>query len=172
MIAESVTAVVAGLKEAGIDFIASLPCKSFARLIFTIMDDPDFKHVAVGNEGDAIGICAGAWLGGKTPALVVENAGLVLATYQLMDTIYFFGGFPMLLVLDHRGDFGDGAGYWYFGNAAMTPRILENLGIPYRIVSESHRFAAELLRAQQTTRALGKPAAVLFSGEEVFYDSL
>ena len=74
----------------------------------------------------------------------------------------------MLLVLDHRGDFGDGDGYWYFGGGRITPPMLDLLSIPYTIVRESNRIVAELVRGQRTTQAFGKPAAVLLSGEEIW----
>lgn len=162
------TALVSGLKEAGINYITSLPCTGFGEVIPVIMNDPHFTHVPVGNEGDAIGICAGAWLGGKTPALLAENSGLVLGAHALMGLGYYFGGFPMLLVLDHRGDFGDGDGYWFFGSGHLTPPILDSLGIPYTIVRESNKIIAELVRGQKTTEAYGKPVAVLLSGEGIW----
>src|SRR5688572_527027 len=113
VIEESVDQVVAGLKQAGIDFVASLPSKSIAPVVRAISFDQDFTHVPVAHEGDAIGICAGAALTGKKPAILMQNCGLVMATYALLDTLYWFGGFPFLMVMDHRGAFGDDGG-WIF----------------------------------------------------------
>ncbi len=161
-------AFITGLKEAGINFIASLPCTGISFILPSITDDPHFKHVPVANEGDGISICAGAWLGGKKPALLAENSGLVLGAYALMNTIYRFGGIPMLLVLDHRGDFGDGAAEWYFVAGIQTPVILESFQIPYTIVREGNKLIAELVRGQKTAEAYGKPVAVLLSGEEMW----
>ncbi len=84
-----------------------------------------------------------------------------------MELRYYFGGFSILVVLIHRGDPGDGDGYWYFGSGHITPLMLDLLGIPYTIVRESNRIVAELVPAQRTTQAFGKPAAVLLSGEEI-----
>lgn len=167
MEAEAVKAIVTGLKQAGINFVASLPSSSLAPVIHIIMKDTDFVHVPVANERDAIGICAGAWLGGKKPAFIGLNEGLVLATYPLLSTIYNFGGFPLLIVLDHRGDFGD-TYPWYFASGIQLPRILESLEIPYVIVRESNKLIAEIVRGQETTEAYGKPTAILLSGEEFY----
>ena len=168
MRAEAVIAIIEGLKEAGINFVTSLPCTAGRYVIPVIGDDPYFTHVPVGNEGDAIGICAGAYFGGKKPALIAENSGLVLSAHALMGTKYYLGGFPMLLVLDHKGDFGEYEGYWYFGGGHMTPPILNALEIPYVIVRESNKFKAEIIRGQKTAEASGQPAAVLLSGEDVW----
>jgi sulfopyruvate decarboxylase subunit alpha len=125
-------------------------------------------HVPVANEQDGIGICAGAYLGGKKPAFLGENAGFVLATYALLSTIHVFGGFPMLLVVDHRGDFGEGVGYFYYGAGIQLPRILDLLQIPYTIVRESNKLIAEVVRGGATAEVYGKPAAILLSGEEMY----
>lgn len=63
MKAEAVTAIVKGLKEAGIDFVVTLPCTGNTSVIPQIMRDPHFKHITVGNEGDGMLICAGAGQG-------------------------------------------------------------------------------------------------------------
>lgn len=165
---EALEAIVTGLKEAGINFVTSLPCSAFREILPVIAADSQFTHVPVSNEGDAIGICGGAWLGGKKPALLAENSALALATHALMGWAYYLGGFPMLLMLDHKGDFGDGDGYWYFGGGRMTPPLLDVLQMPYAIVRERNKFAAEIVRGQKTTEAYGKPVAVLFSGEDVW----
>ena len=167
MKAEGITAIVSGLKEAGVDFVASLPCTGFGQVIPVVESDRHFTHVPVCNEGDAIGICAGAWLGGKTPVLVAENAGFLLSTYALA-MMYRFGDCPLLLLLDHRGDFGEGDGYFYFGAGRVTVPVLAAFQIPFTIVRQIEMFKAELLRGQKTSEASAKPVAVLFSGEEVW----
>ena len=102
MKAESTEIIVSALKEAGIDFISSLPSTGIGRLIYDIMHDSDFMHIPVANEEDSIGLCYGAYLTGRKPAFVAQNSGLLMATYALMDSIYWFGCFPMLMVIDHR----------------------------------------------------------------------
>ncbi len=74
----------------------------------------------------------------------------------------------MLLVLDHRGDFGDIAAEWYFAGGIQTIPLLESFQIPYTIVRESSKLTEELVRGQKTAEAYGKPVAVLLSGEEIW----
>ena len=164
---EVLTTLVDGLKEAGIDFVTSLPSSSIGDLIMTVSKDRHFTHVPVANEEDAIAIACGAWLGGKKPAVMLQNSGLMLAIYALLDSIYFYGGFPILLVVEHKGDFYDNSGYWFYGYGTQLPKILENFQIPYTIVREKSKLKAELVYGARTAVAFGRPAAVLFSGEEV-----
>ena len=106
MKAEAITALIKGLKSAGIDFVTTLPSSAFTPVIPHIMRDPYFKHVPVGNESDGVVICAGAWMGGKKPALMMKNTGVVVSAHDLSGLECQYGGFPMLLIVDHRGSFG------------------------------------------------------------------
>ncbi len=164
---ESVAICVDGLREAGIDFVSSLPSSSICDVIWAVMKDPHFTHVPTANEEDAIAIACGAWMGGKKPAVLMQNSGLMLALYALLDSIYFYGGFPILLVVQHKGDFYDNSGYWFYGYGLQLPKILENFQVPYTIVRDKAKLKAELGYGARTAVAFGRPAAVLLSGEEI-----
>ena len=167
MRAESVNQVLPGLKQAGIDFVASLPSQGIARLVGSIADDEAFMHVPVAHEGDAIGLCAGAYLVGRKPAVLMQNCGLMTATYALLDTLYWFGGFPILLVLDHRGSFGDVGGFIFHGYGIQVPRLpgfvrnpLRARGGPRARHSRDRARSTEVRCRLRTARR-----AVLLSGE-------
>ncbi len=120
-----------GLRENMVDFVIGLPCSGFVGTIARCIDDQSIRYVGVANEGTGIGICAGAWLGGKTPAAVIENFGLYAATYQLMRGHYTFG-IPTLLVTEYRGDAGETE---FFGDSGdMTEPLLTAARINYRHV--------------------------------------
>ena len=154
------TELVAGLKAAGIDFVASLPSSAFTSVLPVIADDPSFLHVEVTHEGDGVSICAGARLGGNRPALLVENSGLMTGMNALA-SLEYFGGIPMLLVLDYRGGFGEGDGYWYFPVGKITEPTFQNLGIPYNV---DHRMAdvrQAIVDGAKSVEASRRPVAVL-----------
>ena len=122
-----------GLRENGVDFVIGLPCSGFSGTIGRCIDDQSIRYVGVANEGTGIGICAGAWLGGKIPAAVIENFGLFAATYQLMRGHSTFG-IPTLLVTEYRGDAGETE---FFGDSGdMTEPMLAAARINYRLVRE------------------------------------
>ncbi len=129
MKSEATKATIEGLKQAGINPVVWLPSQGFASLIDAITNDSYFTHFPVSHEGNGIGLCAGAWLGGKKPALIIQNSGFVLMTYALMGLLRL-GGFPTLLLIDQRGIIGDKRGHWLFGWGRTTPQILYMLEIP------------------------------------------
>ncbi len=164
---EAVKEVITGMKEAGINFVSSVPSGAFTTLLYAISDDSYFTHVEAGNESDAVSVCAGAFLGGKKPAFVAENAGLVLATYALTGGRHFFGGFPIVLIIDHRGDFGEDSGRHFYGWSRMSLQILDSLQILYVIVREKNKFASEIVRSLKTAETSEGPAAIFLCGEDV-----
>ena len=79
------------LKAAGFDFAVTLPATQVHTLQTSLIESPDFEHVAVSNEGEGAAICAGAWLGGRTPFMVIETSGILVATYALLRCHATFG---------------------------------------------------------------------------------
>jgi len=63
--------IVDSLKEAGVDFVASLTEANLHDLVMALGEDTAIHHVPVTREEEGIGICAGAYLGGKKPAMVI-----------------------------------------------------------------------------------------------------
>ena len=80
---EASNAIIRGLKAAGVDLVAILPDHGFDKVQKSIAEDPGFTFVPVSNEGIGVGICAGAFFGGKTPALMIPTSGLLVATWPL-----------------------------------------------------------------------------------------
>jgi sulfopyruvate decarboxylase subunit alpha len=68
------TAILEAIKKAGIDLVASLPDINCLDLINALERDSDIIHVPLCREEEGIGICAGARLVGKKPAIVMQNA--------------------------------------------------------------------------------------------------
>ena len=60
-----------GLRAAGIDFVSGLPDGWQRPLHERVESDPDIRYVPVCNAGVDFLICAGSWLGGKKPALIM-----------------------------------------------------------------------------------------------------
>src|SRR5207237_8972978 len=90
-------AIVAGLKKAGIDFVATLPDEKIAEVIRAVETERELKHVPLCREEEGIGICAGAYLAGKKTALIMQNAGFLNSCNALnkylrqfpISTLYF-----------------------------------------------------------------------------------
>ena len=50
-------AIYDGLKDAGIDFVVSVPCTNISGLLINIEEDPEITHVPATREDEGIGIC-------------------------------------------------------------------------------------------------------------------
>ncbi len=119
------------LRENGVDFVVGLPCSGFSAAQQKCIDDPDMRYVPVAHEGTGIGLCAGAWLGGKRSAALIENFGVYAAAYHLLRGNYNFG-IPTLLVAEYRGDAGETE---FFGDCGdMTEPMLAAMRINHRVI--------------------------------------
>src|SRR4030065_2450349 len=92
--------IVDSLKQAGVDFVASLTEANLHDLVMALGEDRAIHHVPVTREEEGIGICAGAYLGGKRPAMVMMNAGVLLSTNALAP-VCTPPGLPAVLLTGH-----------------------------------------------------------------------
>src|ERR671924_926097 len=129
---EGARQIVAGLKEAGIDLVASVPDINMLQLINLLYEDKEIAHVPVGREEEGIGVCTGAYLGGKRVAMLMQNGGLMNSCNGLTTTALQFG-IPILLLVYYAGDMGDNAFHML---GLLTEPVLDGLGIKYTVLRE------------------------------------
>ena len=63
------------LKDAGLNFFVSVPCKLLDGLILLIEQDKEIIYTPVTREEEGLGILAGASLAGKRPAILMPELG-------------------------------------------------------------------------------------------------
>jgi sulfopyruvate decarboxylase TPP-binding subunit len=165
MKAELAQRTVAGLKEAGIDFVSYIPETRLSEILPVLAADGSFTLVPVASEAEAVGIAAGASLGGKRVAVYMEGTGLFVSTYNLL-TVGERYGVPMLLVVAYVGSFEDQRNSYLFSHYGnKTTGLLETLGIEYLIVESAERLEGQIKDAVRMMNALKQPVALLFTGE-------
>jgi sulfopyruvate decarboxylase subunit alpha len=120
------------------------------------------------NEGVGFSVCAGAWLGGRKTALVMENSGLRVAS-EYIARISLGTGVPVVLLLSYRGDLGD-TEHWAVPHRIVAEPLLHALRVPYIVVREVERLRAAIIRAHRLSEAQLHPAAVLVSGDCIWED--
>ena len=155
-------AVYQGMLRSDIDFATSVPCVNLQELLSLIGSNPNIIHVPVTREEEGVGICAGAWMAGRRPALLMQNSGLGNSINALasLDILY---GIPLLMIISHRG----GKGEPVIGQVPMgrfTASLLDVMRIAH--------FSPRLADAEETvTRAWSlaadgrRPVAVLLDLE-------
>ena len=156
---------VAGLKAAGIDFVSYIPETRLSEMLPVMKAAGSFQLVPVASEAEAVGIAAGAALGGKRAAVYMEGTGLFVSTYNLL-TVGERYGVPMLLLVAFVGSFEDQRNsylFTHYGN--KTTDLLDTLGIEYLIVESADRLEAQIKDAVRMMHALKLPVALLFTGE-------
>jgi len=157
--------IVAGLKEAGIDFVSYLPETRLGEILPVLQTNGSFTLVPVASEAEAVGIAAGAALGGKRAAVYMEGTGLFVSTYNLL-TVGERYGVPMLLLVAYVGSFEDQRNSYLFSHyGSKIKDLLDTLGIQYRIVDSASQLEARIKDAVRMMHALKLPVALLFTGE-------
>ena len=151
--------ILAGLKGAGIDLIASVPDINMLQLLNLLYQDKDIAHVPVGREEEGIGVCTGAYLAGKTPAMLMQNGGLLNSANGLTTTALQFG-IPVLLLIYYAGDLGDNAFHMV---GLVTEPVLQGLGIKYVVMRDPAKVKQEIAGAVTLANASKRPVALLLT---------
>src|SRR5919198_1480964 len=127
--------ILDGVKEAGINLIASLPDINLAELLRLIEQDRGITHVPLCREEEGIGICAGAYLVGKKCAAIMQNGGFFNSNNAIVSTLLQYQ-IPLLLLIYYAGDIGDRT---FSTSGDMTEPVLNALGIRYYTLRETHQ---------------------------------
>ena len=155
------------LDRHGFDFFTGVPCSLVESLIAAIERHPRAPWLPAVREDVAVGMAAGAWLGGRRPVVVMQNSGLGTSLNALASLSLMYG-FPALLVVTWRGHAGkDAPEHILMGE--ITPRLLDLLGIPYRVlgqapVGELVQWARTEMDAREIPVALVVPPGVVETG--------
>jgi len=155
----SATAIVAGLKKAGIDFVATLPEGKTFELTCAVERDNELTHVPLCREEEGIGICAGAYLAGKKAAIIMQNAGFLNSCNALTTTSLQLQ-IPILMLIYYAGDIGD-RGFTTLG--AVTEPVLQALGVRSYVLRKPQDIDETLRGAQILADDSKKPVAVLLA---------
>ena len=157
--AASAAAILAGLKKAGIDFVATLPDEKMLELIRAVEKDTEIKHVPLCREEEGIGICAGAYLAGKKTAIIMQNAGFLNSCNALTTTSLQFQ-IPILMLIYYAGDIGD-RGFTTLGS--VTEPVLQAMGFRAYVLRNRENIDETLRGAQILADDSKKPVAVLLT---------
>jgi len=156
---DSSEAIYNGLKDAGIDFIVSVPCVSLSKLLNMIDEDEEITHIPVTREEEGIGICAGAFLGGKRTAILMQNSGLGNSINALKSLTELYE-FPLLMIMSHRGTEGENiCGQVPMGES--TPLILEAMNFKFFKPATPDAAYVDVRNSWDLSVEEGKPVSIL-----------
>jgi len=113
------------LEENGVDFTASLPCEKIKVLLEML--GGSFFHLPLTREEEGVGICAGAALAGRRPALFVQSSGIGNMINALLSLTGFYE-LPLALFVSRRGVYQERIAA-QLPMGLRLPRLLEGGGI-------------------------------------------
>ncbi len=116
------------LKANGANFFASVPCKLLGGLINLLENDSAVTYLPVTREEEGLGVCAGAFLGGKMPVMVMQNTGIGTSIASLCSLALYYQ-IPITMIISHRGSPGEKIGAQVPMGNAVRP-LLETIAIP------------------------------------------
>ncbi len=122
--------VVEILKKNGIDFAATLPCDRIKALLPEI--SKEIFTIPLTREENGVGVCAGAYLAGRRPVMVIQSTGIGNMINALLSLNLTYG-IPLLILASWRGVYKESIeAQWQFGE--KLPAILGSAGIKATII--------------------------------------
>ncbi len=111
-----------------VSFVTTVPCKQLAGVIKKLETCQDILHIPCNKEDEGIGLCAGAFMGGKRPAIVMQNTAIGL-TVNALATLTQFYRMPLPMLISYRGEIGEAVAC-QVEMAIHTKALLAQLRIP------------------------------------------
>jgi sulfopyruvate decarboxylase alpha subunit len=124
------------LKEEGFNFYTGVPCSLLAGLFTILENQEEFPYLASVREDAAVGLCSGAYMGGKLPVLLMQNSGLgySLNAFTSLNLIYKI---PMLVIMSWRGCGGnDAPEHIIIGD--VNEKLLQTVGMEYSVLTQDN----------------------------------
>lgn len=114
----------------GFKVYAGVPCSFLTPFINYVIGADGLRYFSAANEGDAVAIAAGAWLGGQRAIAMMQNSGLGNAVSPLTSLTYTFG-IPVLVICTHRGAPGVSDEPQHALMGTITEQLFETMGVPW-----------------------------------------
>lgn len=153
------------LKDEGVEFITGVPDTLLNEFCLSVQQNwSQNKHVIAANEGNAVALAAGYHLSnGSVPLVYMQNSGMGNTLNPLLSlTNKEVYSIPMILLIGWRGDptVSDHAQHKKQGE--LTPVLLDDLDIPYKILEDDEKQPFEATKwAIQQAKKIKTPVALI-----------
>lgn len=124
------------LKQNRIDFAATLPCDRIKVLLLLI--SKNIRTIPLTREENGVGICAGVYLGGGRPVMVIQNTGIGNMINALLSLNMTYG-IPLPIIASWRGVYKESIeAQREFGK--RMPDIIAAAGIKLTIIESGNEI--------------------------------
>lgn len=145
-------------KQVGIEQVAYVPDAGHIQLINSCEADNSISVVSLTSEEEGVAMLAGAWLGGKRGALLMQSSGVGNCINML--SIIQECRFPLLMIVTMRGEWGE-FNPWQLPMGQGTPQILEQAGVVVQRVDHADEVRDVVYASALMTFSSNRPIAVL-----------
>ena len=150
--------IVTDLVNNDVSFVTTVPCKQLAGVIDEIEKCEDIFHIPSNKEDEGMGLCAGAVMGGKRPAIIMQNTAIGVTINTLATLIQYYH-MPLPMLISYRGELGEPVAC-QVEMAVHTKALLAQLNIPtYHFHHEND--VNEFDKILKYTFMCNKPVAIL-----------
>ena len=142
----------------GFNFFTGVPCSLFEGVTRILDAEPRYGYVSAVREDSALGLAAGAYLGGRSPVVFMQNSGLGVSVNALV-SLHQIYDIPALLVVSWRGQDGTDAPEHRIMGAVM-PSFLQLLDVPF-VAFDPATLESDVAGLAAMLRDRRKPAALV-----------
>lgn len=126
------------LKDNDIRLVAYVPDNVLTPLIAGVTSDNYFRPVCATREDEAIGMVAGAWMGGLRSVVMMQTSGFALIANALA-SLTVPSQIPTVMVVSERGTMGEFNVGQQLVARTMRP-VLDTLGIAHHTLDDESRL--------------------------------
>lgn len=153
--------VLAALKRNDVKLVTYVPDRVLTPLIAKIHADPFFTAFATTREEEAIGIIAGAWMGGMRGTLLMQTSGFATLA-NVLASLVVPSQIPAIMFVSERGTLGE----FNLGQAlvcrTMRP-VLDSLAMEHRTITRLDELDFIVDRSIKQAVATQAPVALILS---------
>jgi sulfopyruvate decarboxylase TPP-binding subunit len=149
------------LKANGVRLVTFVPDRVLTPLIANIQADPFFIAFATAREEEAVGILAGAWMGGMLGAVLMQTSGFATLANVLASMAVPYQ-IPLIVVVSERGTLGEFN--WGQALACRTMRpVLQSLAMEHHTITHDGELEFVTDRSIKQAVATQAPVALILS---------
>jgi sulfopyruvate decarboxylase alpha subunit len=148
-------------KKNDVRFISYVPDNVLTPLIKSVTSDNYFISVNATREDEAMGMVAGAWMGGMKGVVLMQTSGFAVAPNALASLLVPFQ-IPAILVISERGTLGE-FNLVQVGVAKIMRPILNTLAVEHHTLTDENKLGFVLDASIKQAVATQSPVAFILS---------
>ena len=133
------TNIVNALLSSGTNFACSVPCSLLSGVLDELSKERTITHVPVTREEEGVGVCAGAFLGGGRPALLMQNSGLGNSLNALLSLTSFYE-LGLFLLIGFRGRIAEERIRAQVPMGRVTQKLLSAMNAEFNVIERAEEI--------------------------------